>query len=145
MLFRSEDLTGPLTIDVDSTIVAVHGRSKQGAGFGYTHVRGLHPQLATCAQTGQVLFTRLRGGSAGAARGAASFLTETVSRVRSAGATGPLTVRADSAFYSRSVLQAARKFDVRFSVRSEERRVGKECRNTCRSRWARPLCSGSVR
>jgi len=111
-----EDLTGPLTIDVDSTIVAVHGRSKQGAGFGYTHVRGLHPQLATCAQTGQVLFTRLRGGSAGAARGAASFLTETVSRVRSAGGTGPLTVRADSAFYSRSVLQAARKFDVRFSV-----------------------------
>jgi Transposase DDE domain group 1 len=63
-----------------------------------------------------VLFHRLRRGSAGAARGAASFLTETVSRVRHAGATGQLTVRADSAFYSPAVLLTARKFDVRFSV-----------------------------
>src|SRR4051794_36632275 len=81
------DPAGPLTIDIDSTIVAVHGRAKQGAPFGYTKVRGYHPQLATCAQTGQVLMCRLRGGSAGAARGAASFLTETISRVRHAGAT----------------------------------------------------------
>jgi hypothetical protein len=110
------DLSAPLTIDVDSTICEVYGRSKQGAGFGYTKVRGYHPQLATCAQTGQVLFHRLRGGSAGAARGATSFLTETVSRVRHAGATGPLTVRADSGFYCQAVLLTARKFDVRFSV-----------------------------
>src|SRR5437870_3707355 len=59
---------------------------------------------------------RLRGGSAGAARGAASFLTETISRVRTAGATGELTLRADSAFYSRSVIATAAKFGVRFSV-----------------------------
>jgi hypothetical protein len=43
-------------------------------------------------------------------------LTETVSRVRHAGATGELTVRADSAFYSRAVLSTATKLDVRFSV-----------------------------
>jgi hypothetical protein len=98
------DLSASLIIDLDSTIVQVHGRNKQGAAFGYTKVRGYHPQLATCAQTGQVLMSRLRGGSAGAARGAASFLTETVSRVRAAGATGQLTVRADSAFYSKAVL-----------------------------------------
>jgi Transposase DDE domain group 1 len=110
------DLAGPLTIDLDSTIVAVYGRAKQGAAFGYTRVRGYHPQLATCAQTGQVLMCRLRGGAAGAARGAASFLTETVSRTRGAGACGPLTVRADSAFYSRAVLSTARRLDVRFSV-----------------------------
>jgi len=58
---------------------------------------------------------RLRGGSAGAARGAASFLTKRVSRVRNAGATGPLTVRADSAFYSKSMLATASRFGVRFS------------------------------
>ncbi len=34
------DLTAPLTIDLDSTIVEVHGRAKQGAAFGYTKVRG---------------------------------------------------------------------------------------------------------
>lgn len=108
--------TGPLTIDLDSTIVQVYGRDKQGAAFGYTKVRGYHPQLATLAETGQVLFCRLRGGNAGAARGAKTFLTETVSRVRDAGGTGELTVRADSAFYSQPVLSTARALGVRFSV-----------------------------
>ena len=118
------DLTAPLTIDLDSTIVQVHGRAKQGAAFGYTKVRGYHPQLATCAQTGQVLMSRLRGGSAGAARGASSFLTETISRVRGAGATGQLTVRADSAFYSKAMLATATKFDVRFSITArQDRRI----------------------
>ncbi|MGA7689287.1 MAG: IS1380 family transposase [Jiangellales bacterium] len=110
------DLSAPMTIDVDSTIVQVHGRGKQGARYGYTKVLGYHPQLAVDAGTGQVLFARLRGGNAGAARGAASFLTETVSRVRHAGASGALTVRADSAFYSRAVLGAAGRLGVRFSV-----------------------------
>jgi hypothetical protein len=110
------DLGGRLTIDLDSTIVEVHGRAKQGAAFGYTKVRGYHPQLATCAQTQQVVFSRLRGGSAWAGRGAKSFLAETISRVRGAGGVGALTVRADSAFYSKAVLGTAKKLDVRFSV-----------------------------
>jgi hypothetical protein len=116
------DLAAPLTIDIDidSTIVEVHGRAKQGAAFGYTKVRGYHPQLATCAQTGQVLMSRLRGGSAGAARGAASFLTETVSRVRHAGAIGQLTVRADSAFYAKKVIATAVKLYVRFSITARQ-------------------------
>lgn len=114
------DLSAPLTIDLDSSIVPVYGRAKQGAAFGYTKVRGYHPQFATCASTGMVLFSRLRGGSAGAARGAKSFLTETVSRVRGAGASGQLTVRADSAFYSRAVLGTAVKLGVEFSVTARQ-------------------------
>ena len=114
------DLTAPLTIDLDSSIVPVYGRGKQGAAFGYTKVRGYHPQFATCAQTGKVLFSRLRGGSAGAARGAKSFLTETVSRVRDAGATGQLSVRADSTFYSRAVLGTAVKLGVEFSITARQ-------------------------
>jgi len=81
------DPAGPLTFDLDSTICPVYGRAKQGAGFGYTKVCGYHPQLATLPETGQVIFSRLRGGPAGAARGAKSFLTETISRLRHAGAT----------------------------------------------------------
>lgn len=114
------DLTAAMTLDVDSTIVPVFGRGKQGAAFGYTKVRGYHPQIATCAETGQVVFSRLRGGAAGAARGAKSFLTETFSRARDAGATGPLTLRADSAFYSRAVLNTCVTFDVRFSVTARQ-------------------------
>jgi len=64
--------------------------------------------------------SRLRGGSAGAVRGAASFLTETVSRVRGAGATGQFTLRADSAFYSKTVLATAAKFGVRFSITARQ-------------------------
>ena len=64
--------------------------------------------------------SRLRGGSAGAARGASSFLTETISRVGNAVATGQLTVRADSAFYSKAVIRTATKFDVRFSITARQ-------------------------
>src|SRR5690606_2460304 len=34
-------------LDVDDTIVEVHGYAKQGAGFGYSRVRGLNALLAT--------------------------------------------------------------------------------------------------
>jgi hypothetical protein len=44
--------------------------------------------------------TRLRGGSANSARAAASFVTESITTSRRAGATGALVVRGDSAFYS---------------------------------------------
>jgi hypothetical protein len=63
-----------------------------------------------------VLASRMRGGNAGSARGAGTFMRETISRVREAGAVGQLTVRADSAFYSRAFVTACRDHNVRFSV-----------------------------
>ena len=48
--------------------------------------------------------------------GAKSFLTETFNRLRAAGATGPLRLRADSGFYARNVVDACRQADVRFSI-----------------------------
>jgi len=110
------DLDADLTVDFDSTICRVYGTAKQGARFGYTKVRGYHPLLATLAGTGEVLHARMRGGNAGAARGAGSFVRETISRIRHAGATGSLTFRADSAFYSRAFVTACRDHDVAFSV-----------------------------
>jgi hypothetical protein len=106
----------PLTIDVDSTICETYGLKKQGAVFGYTSVRGLHPLLAAASGTGDVLGVRLRGGSAHTARGAASFLAEVFNRARGARATGPLTLRADSGFYNRNVTGACKKAGVRFSI-----------------------------
>jgi hypothetical protein len=63
-------------------------------------VRGYHPLLAVAAELGDVLHARLRGGPAFTARGAAGFISETIGRVRAAGATGLLTLRADSGFYN---------------------------------------------
>ena len=110
------DLPSDLTVDFDSTICQVYGTGKQGARFGYTKVRGYHPLLATLAGTGEVLHARMRGGNAGAARGSGSFVRETISRIRHAGATGKLTFRADSAFYSRAFVTACQDHDVAFSV-----------------------------
>ena len=110
------DLDAELTVDFDSTICRVFGTAKQGAAFGYTGVRGYHPLLATLANTGEVLHARMRGGNAGAARGAGSFVRETISRIRGAGARGKLVFRADSAFYSRAFVTACRDHDVTFSV-----------------------------
>ena len=85
----------PLTIDLDSTICETYGLAKEGARHhGYT---------------GQP-------GRANTARGAAHFLRETVGRVRYAGARGPLTVRADSGFYTHGVVSACRKLKIRFSI-----------------------------
>lgn len=105
-----------LTIDVDSTICEVYGTKKQGARFGHTKVRGYHPLVAAAAGTGDVLGVRARGGNAHTARGASSFLVEVFNRVRSAGATGALTLRADSGFYSKSVVETCRRATVAFSI-----------------------------
>src|SRR3954470_24047657 len=51
-----------LVVDVDSFVGEVHGYTKQGAGFGYTRTRGYHPLLASRADTGEVLYVRLRKG-----------------------------------------------------------------------------------
>ena len=111
-----ERLAQPRTLDLDSSVCQCYGIAKQGCTFGYTKVRGFHPLFATLPETSEVVHSRMRGGNAGSGRGAASFLAETVSRMRDAGATGQLTVRADSAFYSKAVLTTARKADVKFSV-----------------------------
>lgn len=105
-----------VTIDVDATICETYGLAKQGGKFGYSGVRGYHPLLASVAGSGEVVHTRLRGGNANSGRGAASFVAEAFRRVRRAGATGPLTLRADSGFYSRAVVAACRRAKVRFSI-----------------------------
>ena len=107
----------PLTIDIDSTVCETYGLAKEGARHhNYTGQRGYHPLLAVAAGTGDVLMARLRKGRANTARGAANFLRETVARVRYAGATGALTVRADSGFYAHTIVAVCRKMDVRFSI-----------------------------
>jgi hypothetical protein len=106
-----------VTIDVDSSICETYGLAKQGGTkFTYNHVRGYNPLFAVMAGTGDVVHCRQRGGNANSGRGAAGFLAETFNRVRAAGATGPLTLRADSGFYTAKVAAACRKAGVAFSI-----------------------------
>ena len=112
---------GPLTIDLDSTICETYGLAKEWARHhGHTGRAGLSPAAGpgpdSGAGTGDVLMSRLREGRANTVRGAAHFLRETVGRVRYAGATGQLTVRADRGFYAHALVAVCREMDVRFSI-----------------------------
>jgi hypothetical protein len=106
----------PLVIDIDSTICEVDGKQKQGAGFGYTKVLGYHPILATRADSGEVLHARMRKGAANTQRGARRFIDELVARVRRAGASGEITVRVDSGFWSNDTITTLNRLDVRYTM-----------------------------
>ena len=98
-------------LDVDDTIIEVHGHAKQGAGFGYSGVRGLNALLATLATatTGPVIVAqRLRKGAAGSPRGAKQLVGDAVrASQRMLGKTQRVLVRMDSAFYGRGAVHAA--------------------------------------
>ena len=141
----------PLTIDLDSTICETYGLAKEGAhDHGYTGQRGYHPLLAVAAGTGDVLMARLRQGRANTARGAAHFLRETVGRVRHAGATGQLTMRADSGCYTHAIVAACREKRVRFSITVRQHQSMRnlieaipEAEWTAPPTWPRPRMSPS--
>jgi len=105
-----------LVIDVDSFIGEVHGHAKQGAGYGYTHRLGYHPLLATRAGTNEVLHVRLRKGAANTQRGALRFVDELLARVRKAGATGQVLLRADSGFWNKKVIARLREQGCEYSI-----------------------------
>jgi hypothetical protein len=120
------DASQQVYVDVDSLLRRVYGHGKQGAAFGYTKVggynvrlRGLSPLVATISTPRSapvIAATRLRGGSAGSSRGAASLITQAIRTARACGATGRVLVRADSAFGSGAVVSACRRAGVNYSV-----------------------------
>jgi hypothetical protein len=113
-------------IDVDSLLRRCYGHAKQGAGFGHAKVggypvrlRGLSPLVATVSTPSSapvVAATRLRGGSAGSARGAATLVREVIGTAVGVGATGKILLRGDSAFCSAAVVAACRAEAVNFSL-----------------------------
>jgi hypothetical protein len=96
-------------LDVDDTIRATHGYAK----------KGLNVQVATLSTptAAPVLAaTRLRKGNAASAHGAPRLIADALATARRAGATGTLTVRADSAYYNHDVVAATRRAGARFSL-----------------------------
>jgi Transposase DDE domain group 1 len=113
-------------VDIDSQQKRVYGYHKQGAAFGHTKIAGksllvrglnvLAASVCTPLAAPVIAATRLRGGNAASARGAASMITEAVTTSRAAGCTGTVVVRMDSAFYGAPAVWAARKTGAHFSV-----------------------------
>jgi hypothetical protein len=102
---------GYALLDVDDTIIEVHGHAKQGAGFGYSGVRGLNALLATLTTPTTapvVVAQRLRKGAAGSPRGAKRLVGDAVKQARRLlRPAARILVRMDSAFYGRGPVWAA--------------------------------------
>ena len=105
-----------LIVDVDSFVGEVCGRLKQGAAYGYTHLFGYHPILATRADTRETLHIRLRKGSANTQKGIKRFCEELIARVDRAGATGPKLLRADSGFWNTKVFELLERAGWQYSI-----------------------------
>lgn len=106
-------------VDIDDTVRQTYGYAKQGAGRGYTGIKGLNALLAvvsTPTSAPLIAATRLRRGATNSARGAAKLLADALATVRRCGATGLVIVRADSAYYGYEIVAAARRAGARFSV-----------------------------
>ncbi len=107
----SGERVGFAFVDVDDTVVEVHGHSKQGAGFGYNKVRGLNALLATLstADTAPVIVAqRLRRGSCSSPRGGKRLIGDAVKTTRRlVDPIVPVLARMDSAFYGRNAVHAA--------------------------------------
>lgn len=110
-------------LDVDDTIRATYGYAKQGAGYGYSGVKGLNALIAalsTPSRAPVIVATRLRRGSANSARGAKRLVADALKTSRACGASGLLVVRADSAFYGSDVVAAIRRAKARFSITARQ-------------------------
>jgi len=113
-------------IDIDSMQKRVYGHKKQGAKFGHTKIQGksllvrglnaLAAVVSTPLSAPVIAATRLRGGNAASARGAASLAARAIGTAREAGCAGTIIVRLDSAYYNAAVIGAIRRGGARFSV-----------------------------
>jgi hypothetical protein len=113
-------------IDIDSMQKRVYGHQKQGARFGHTKIQGksllvrglnaLAAVVSTPLSAPVIAATRLRGGNAASARGAASLAARAIGTARDCGCTGMIIVRMDSAYYNAAVIGAVRRGGARFSV-----------------------------
>ncbi len=113
------DISTVAFVDLDDTVRQTYGYAKQGAGRGYSGVKGLNALIATIStpvSAPVIAATRLRKGATNSVRGAAKLLADALATAARAGATALVMVRADSAFYSYPIIAAARRAGARFSV-----------------------------
>lgn len=111
-------------VDVDDTIIEVHGHQKEGAGFGYSGVRGINALLATVSTTTSapvIIAQRLRKGASGSPRGAARLVADALKTVtRLPGPRRPVLLRADSAYYGHATVNAALKAGANVSITARQ-------------------------
>jgi hypothetical protein len=110
-------------IDIDDTVRQTYGYAKQGAGRGYTGVKGLNALIAivsTPSCSPVIAAARLRKGSTNSVKGAARLVADALITATKAGATGVRVLRADSAFYNHDVIATAVRHNSCFSITARQ-------------------------
>ncbi len=122
------DSGGRVFVDIDDTIIEVHGYAKEGSGYGYSGVRGLNALLATVSTKESapvIVAQRLRKGSCGSPRGAKRLVADALTTAAKLPRRSDLRLlmRADSAFYGAEVVNAALRggADVSITLRLDKR------------------------
>lgn len=143
-------------IDVDSLLRPIYGHAKQGASYGHTKVagkqvlrKGLSPLATTIHTPGSapvIAGMRLRAGKTGSGKGAGRMVAQAIVTARSAGASGQILVRGDSAYGSRAVIKACRRGGAQFSVvMTRNTAIDRAINSIDESTWTPVKYPGAVR
>jgi hypothetical protein len=106
-------------VDIDDTVKPTYGYAKEGAGRGYSGVKGLNALIGIVSTPNSapvITGVRLRRGQTNSAKGAHRFVADTLITANAAGATGVLIARMDSAYYQADVVAAVLRQQARFSI-----------------------------
>jgi Transposase DDE domain group 1 len=143
-------------IDIDSLPRPVYGHAKQGASYGHTKIagkqilrKGLSPLATTLSTPGSapmIAGMRLRAGKTGSGKGAGRMVAPAIVTARSAGASGQILVRGDSAYGNRSVVKACRRGGAQFSMAmTRNTAIDRAINSIDESAWTSVKYPGAVR
>ena len=134
-LWAGRDRSGPLVVDIDSTLIEIHSENKEGAAPNYKGGYGFHPMICSTAD-GEPLWIKQRPGNA-AANDIADHLEvidAAVAMLRGPDAAGhreggdddlvqrPLVVRIDAAGCSPTLAKGLRDPNIGFAVAARSNR-----------------------
>ena len=118
-VYRASAKLPVITLDIDSTLDEVYGRTRQGARTAYTGIRAYHPLMCFIRENGDWLHSRLRSGNVYTADGAVSFIRESYHKVKDLA--DRVAVSMDSGFYDKAIVAELERLKVGFTITAEQR------------------------
>lgn len=112
----------PVTLDVDSTPIRVHGHQPGSEYNGHYGMRCYHPIITMLAQSGHVLAGELRPGKVHTAHGVGQHLLPVIRRIRDCGGRVE-AVRGDAGFPENRLLSSLEKEKVDYVFRIKSNAV----------------------
>jgi Transposase DDE domain group 1 len=113
---RAAELTGTVTIDLDTTDVEVYGRHKQAVAFNHQGQRVGRPHVASWAETATVLAADLGDGRDDPRATAPGLLHRALAALPAPARRGSIHVRADAGYFAGSLARAALFAGVGFAI-----------------------------